>query len=145
MAKKATSKSGEGESIQGYFRKIFRENPKLLRTRSNQELLDRWKADHPWEEEVPKAVKNGLSNLKSVLRSKKRGRKKKKAETDVASQTGLAQVAKATPRKLSALEQLEEQIDDCLMAARRVGDPSLEKVVHHLRAARNGVVWQLGQ
>ena len=53
MAKKATSKSGEGESIQGYFRKIFRENPKLLRTRSNQELLDRWKADHPWEEEVP--------------------------------------------------------------------------------------------
>jgi hypothetical protein len=38
-----TPAQGE-ESIAGYFRKVFRENPKLLRSRSNEELLRRWLA-----------------------------------------------------------------------------------------------------
>src|SRR6266849_2253867 len=62
----------EGESISGYFRKIFEENPKLLKGRSNEELLKRWLADHPGQKEVPEKVKNNLANVKSVLRKKKR-------------------------------------------------------------------------
>jgi hypothetical protein len=36
-----------GESVSAYFRKSFDENPKLLKGRSNDELLKRWLADHP--------------------------------------------------------------------------------------------------
>ena len=68
MAKKATppeteSPKGDGESIQGYFRRIFKEKPKLLRERSNKPLLDRWLADHPGEKEVPKSrqIRTGQS------------------------------------------------------------------------------------
>ena len=50
MAKKA---GGQGESIGGYFRKLFVDNPKLLRTRSNSHVLGRWLEDHPGHREVP--------------------------------------------------------------------------------------------
>jgi hypothetical protein len=36
-----------GENVSGFFRQIFKENPKLLNERSNDELLRRWLADHP--------------------------------------------------------------------------------------------------
>src|SRR3954471_7762580 len=70
---------GQGESVMGYFRKIFDENPKLLKVRSNEELFTRWLADHPGESVVPERVKNGLANLKSLLRKtkSKRGPKPK--------------------------------------------------------------------
>ena len=43
MAKKAGPKgSAEGESTQGYFIRILKENPQLLKGRSNEELLTRW-------------------------------------------------------------------------------------------------------
>ena len=48
MAKKATGDAtdsqGKGETVSGYFRKVFAENPKLLHSRSNSELLKRWLA-----------------------------------------------------------------------------------------------------
>lgn len=132
MAKKAQ----DGESIAGYFKKIFLENPKLLKKRSNAEILDRWLADHPDEKEVPLAVKNGLANTKSVLRSKKRRRKKTKAEGPAAP------VATAPRSSIRSLEALEAQIDDALMVARKMD--GLEEVVDMLRRARNKVVWQLG-
>jgi hypothetical protein len=72
MAKKnkpaAQAPSNDGESIAGYFRKIFAETPKLLKTRSNTKLLERWLADHPGEKKVPDSVKTSLSNIKSVFR-----------------------------------------------------------------------------
>ena len=37
---KAKAKGSE-ETVAGYFRKVFKENPKLLHGRSNQEVLDR--------------------------------------------------------------------------------------------------------
>ena len=57
-----------GENISGYFRQVFKENPKWLEGRSNDEVLARWLKDHPGEKEVPKRVKQNLSNVKSVLR-----------------------------------------------------------------------------
>src|SRR5262249_5848463 len=73
-----------GESIQGYFRQVIKENPKLLKERSNEELYRRWLADHPGHDEVPDRVKSGLQNLKSMLRKKlkKRGRPKKAGQPE---------------------------------------------------------------
>src|SRR5437868_3087363 len=68
------------DSIAGYFRKVFQENPKLLKGRSNDKLLERWLEDHQAYKEVPSDVKSSLANIKSVLRHKKRKRKKDKMD-----------------------------------------------------------------
>jgi two-component sensor histidine kinase len=125
----------DGETISGYFRAIFRENPKLLKTRSNQELLDRWLKDHPGQKEVPHRVKQNLANIKSVLR--KKGRKRKS-------------VANGAPRPVAAprshdLEGLEENIDGCLSQAKMLDREGLDSIINLLRRARNEVVWKLGQ
>jgi hypothetical protein len=136
-----------GETIAGYFRKIFAKKPSLLKGRSNDELLKQWLADHPQEKEVPRNVKAGLQNVKSVLRS--RGRKGKQAaqakEARAASQTAAETkpVRNATP--LSKLEALEEHIDECLTLAKIIDRDTLHDVIHHLRRARNLVVWQTGE
>jgi hypothetical protein len=54
-----------GETTSGYFRRVFKENPKLLVSRSNDELLRRWLADHPGHKTVPPNVQNHLSHVKS--------------------------------------------------------------------------------
>jgi hypothetical protein len=146
MAKKskpaAQAPSSYGESIAGYFRKIFAETPKLLKTRSNAKLLERWLADHPGEKKVSDTVKSRLSNIKSILRSKKRKRRKAKAAAEIAA--GPVVVGVKAP-KASVLETLEERIDDCLTAARNLDNDGLEEVIRLLRKARNAVVWKLGQ
>jgi len=147
MAKKRKpappSPSNNGESIAGYFRKVFAETPKLLKTRSNAKLLERWLVDHPDEKKVPDSVKSSLSNIKSVLRSKKRKRRKAKAAAaEIAA--GPVVVAVKQP-KPSVLETLEERIDDCLTDARNLDKEGLEDVIRLLRKARNAVVWKLGQ
>ena len=147
MAKKSKSAaqtpSNNGESIAGYFRKVFAETPKLLKTRSNAKLLERWLADHPGEKKVPDSVKTSLSNIKSVLRSKKRKRRTAKA---TAAEIAASPVAVAVKKpKTTILETLEEQIDDCLTAARNLDKDGLEEGIRLRRKARNAVVWQIGQ
>ena len=44
MARKSNT---GGESIAGYFRKVFEDNPGWLKERSNDKLLQKWLADHP--------------------------------------------------------------------------------------------------
>jgi hypothetical protein len=142
MAKKSTNseQAPPAENISAYFRRVFHENPKLLKGRSNEELLKRWLAEHPGQTEVPKSVKNGLQNIKSILRSK--GRKRKAAKA-AAAPIGKEQPRPA-PRK-GHLEQLEEKIDEVLTLARSFEHEGLESVVNHLRRARNEVVWKLGE
>jgi len=142
MAKKRTTnqEAAPAENISAYFRRVFHENPKLLKGRSNEELLKRWLADHPGEKEVPKSVKNGLQNVKGILRSK--GRKRK------AARAAAAPVRKESPRpspRKGHLEQLEERIDEVLTLARSFEQEGLESVVIHLRRARNEVVWKMGE
>jgi hypothetical protein len=48
-------------------------------------------------------------------------------------------------RSSSRLEHLEEQIDECLTAARSLDREGQEHVIRLLRQARNEVVWKLGQ
>src|SRR6266568_3842966 len=65
-------KADKGVSIQGYSRPIFHQNSKLLKQRGDDALYERWLKDHPGEKEVPDKVRQGLSNLKSVLRAKQK-------------------------------------------------------------------------
>jgi len=134
-----TAGRGEGESVAGYFRKVFKESPRLLKKRSNDELFKRWLADHPGHTEVPKQVRTGLQNIKSVLRQE-RG-KKKHARAEQASTA-----APPAQRRVSAkgLEQLEEHIDECLALAKHTDREALGDVIALLRRARNVVVVKLG-
>jgi hypothetical protein len=134
MPKKRADK---GESIQGYFRPIFQENPKLLKQRSNAALYERWLKDHPGEKEVPERVRQSLSNLKLVLRAKhkRRGRLRKQA-LDAA----IPGAVKPPARKAMGLEHLELQIDEALVTARALDAEGLDEVIRMLRTARNRVI-----
>src|SRR6266850_6317938 len=72
MPKAKANAKASAETVSGYFRRLFQENPKLLDGRSNEELLGRWLKDHPGEKEVPERIKNSLANVKSVLRTRER-------------------------------------------------------------------------
>src|SRR2546421_603109 len=99
----------------GYFRRIYKENPKLLKVRSNEEMFRRWLADHPEHAEVPEKVKSGLANLKSMMRNaKKKKRAKRKEEAKAAAATPHGNGAPVLHISVAKLEALEQQIDDCL-------------------------------
>jgi hypothetical protein len=136
MAKKRGRRSS-GESVSGYFRKILEGRPDLINGSTNKDLLERWLRDHPEFSEVPKNVKFNLANLKSLLR--KRMRQGKLASARTAS--GMA--ASTAPRH--KLESLEEQIDDCISAAKNLDRDGLAEVIHWLKRARNQIVWKLGE
>ena len=134
-----------GETTSGYFRRVFQENPHLLSTRSNDELLARWLADHSGEKEVPPNVKKHMTKIKGVLRHKGRNKLGKPTPVEQAA----AVPAVSTPPKPTrvapkGLEALEEQIDDCLTVAKHMDREGLDDVIRLLRNARNGVVWKLG-
>jgi hypothetical protein len=134
-----------GDTVAGYFRRVFAENPKLLKGRSNEEVLRRWLADHPGHSDVPQSVKNSLSNIKSVLRRRRRKRQGAKAAPEAGGAE--AQQPQAAKRAVSArsLETLEEQIDEVLTLAKGLDREGLSDVIHMLRRARNQVVWKLGE
>jgi hypothetical protein len=142
MAKKATK--GDGDSVAGYFKEVFKENLKLLKTRSNDEVLKRWLADHPGHKEVPTRIKANLANVKSVLRKqiRKKGGRKKLQAAEMAADHGKA--PPSVPAKV--LETLEFQIDNCLTEVRGLKqDIALANVISSLRRARNEIVWMLGE
>jgi hypothetical protein len=146
-AAQAPAPGGEGETTSGYFRRIIRENPKLLKKGSNAALLERWLKDHPGEKEVPKNVQAILHNLKSFLRKRRRQLRADKAQTapDAVAATAPASSAPAAPRRTEkGLAQLEDQIDDCLASARGLDREGLSGVIELLRRARNQVVRQAG-
>jgi hypothetical protein len=140
------TRGGNDESVTGYFRRIFLENPKLLKTRSNDEMLRRWLADHPGETEVPNRVKVGMANAKSDLRKRLRKRSQRKALLAEANALATAvKPARPAPTTIHKLEILEEEIDDCLSLAKSIDRTTLEDVIKLLHHARNRVVWKLGQ
>lgn len=148
MAKAKGEKQDEGktngeETVAGYFRRVFDEDPKLLDSRSNDELLKRWLTDHPGETEVPERVRQNLSNVKSVLRKGLRKSGKKKQARDAAA--GLPPPPAAERRATDALANLEEHIDEALTIAKMIDREGLQSVISLLRRARNEVVWKQGQ
>ncbi len=136
--------NGQGETVAGYFRKVFEENPGWLESRSNDALFARWLKDHPGETAVPEKVRQNLSNVKSVLRKKLRSKpSKSKKQNRPAEPTGT--IADAPRRRVRGLDALEEQIDECLTLAKNLDREGLINVISLLRRARNEVVWKMGE
>jgi hypothetical protein len=145
MAKKAAAKAeAQGESVQGYFKRILKENPRLLKGRSNEELLNHWQADHPGEK-LSNSIKAGLQNAKSALRSKRRKRRAAKAQNGQQHAAGATHPLAKPRNPPHKLAVLEEQIDDCLSLAKHLDREGLGDVIKLLRGARNKVVWTMGQ
>jgi hypothetical protein len=136
-----------GENVSAYFRQVFKENPKLLKTPSNDDVYQRWLDDHPGEQEVPTKVKQILSFVKSTLRKKRR---KKRVHLQAASPVAEAVLPPGESMSSAAstvgqdLQALEESIDECLMKAKTLGREGLASVIGHLRSARNEIVLKHG-
>lgn len=139
MAKAKGGRPNNDESVSGYFRKVFQENPKLLKSRSNAEVLERWLKDHPGATEVPKSVKQSLSNVKSIVRGKRRRRLRREDSERPAT------AASPSRRPLKGLEQIEALIDDTMSLAKALDRDDLSDVIQLLRQARNAVVWKQGE
>ena len=128
-----------GESVSGYFRKIFLDRPELLNSKSNDELIKRWKVDHGTSQ-VPGSVRSNLANLKSQLR------KRQRMGLPLSGQAAGQRAAVRAPAAANyGLEALEEHIDDSLTMARSLDRTGLDDVINLLRRARNKVVWKLGE
>jgi hypothetical protein len=127
------------ESVSGYFRKIFQNRPELLNSKSNEELIQRWKSDHGTNQ-VPNSVRSNLANLKSQLR------KRQRLGLPLGAQAATPR-ADMGPRRAGnhGLEALEEHIDDSLTMAKNLDRTGLGGVITLLRRARNQVVWKLGE
>ena len=135
-----------GGSMSSYFRTVFQEKPEWLRQKSNDEVIARYRGDHNMaaDADVGKSVKQTMANVKSILRKASRqgadGRRSKatsRVPTD--AMANYVRTGKAT------LENLEELIDECLVAAKGLDREGLDSVIRLLRHARNTVVWKLGQ
>jgi len=145
-AEESSPDTSDGGSVMGYFREIYRANPKLLKVRSNEEVYRRWLADHPDYSEVPEKIKNGLANLKSLMRKNKPKRTYNKSKGE-AKFPAAATPSNGTPTlhvSVSKLEGLEQQIDDCIVLAKNLDREGLENVIRSLRRARNEIVIRLG-
>ena len=142
----------KAEGVAPYFRKIFNTHRKLLRTRSNEQVLKMWEEDHPQYNGIPDNVKTGLANVKSVMRSKLHKRGGRPPASAAASPQGTTTaVAKphttpllSTDAADSGLEKLEIMIDECMTFAHELDIKGLDNVIHALRIARRKVVWKLG-
>ena len=134
-----------GESIAGYFRRLFKENPHYLKERSNEPLLRRWLDDHPGFDTVPDNVKVGLQNVKGVLRRKLAERKGRRQAAAAAESPQAGQASPRAGRRAPSreLEALEERIDDCLTLAKSLDREGLAEIIEVLRQARNEVVRRL--
>jgi hypothetical protein len=80
-----------------------------------------------------------------VERGKKRKKEARHAEEYQVIEHGMKPTVARVPTGSSKLEQLEQHIDECLIEARLLDKERLEEVIHHLRKARNPVVWKIGQ
>src|SRR5439155_10630687 len=99
-------KKGAGESISGYFRQLFRNNPELLDHGKNDAILAQWQSDHPGQA-VTDSVKNNMSNVKSHVRKEfgKVKRRRRKGKRGAAAANGNAAPKVRTP--IAHLERLE--------------------------------------
>jgi hypothetical protein len=123
---------------------MIEERPELLDAEgSNAILMEAWDRAHP--NQTPnerKRAQQNLANLKSLLRRKRKqrrgGRPKAVVVLETNNQPKVANVSRPH------LELLEENIDDCLILAKRLEPTSLASVIKKLRSARNEVVWMIG-
>ena len=112
-----------------------------MKEKSNDLILAQYREDHGLAPDgnVRLKIRNNLSNIKSVLR-KERG---------MGAYAGRKARALAKTNSLSGsmtqrLEDLEEQIDECMIKAIAISAETMDPVIRLLRKARREVVWKLG-
>jgi hypothetical protein len=150
VAKKAATqqRSGQGkgpkeggETVSGYFRRVFKENPRLLKERSNDELFRRWLADHPGSSTVPDKVKTSLQSVKNVLRARLKARKAERQARAGAGPGPHTTAQEAAARRLGGGRAGDRRLPRHGLAIDREG---LREVIALLRQARNVVVRRAG-
>jgi hypothetical protein len=129
------------ENISQYWRQYFGAHPRLLRVRSNEAALAQWKADHPKATEIPPRVINGLTNVKSLLRKKRRKGKYGHPRNEALSANGSASTIRAVKVPSKLLEALEDELDKCL--ALITGHEGLGTVVQVLKHARRLAIMKM--
>jgi hypothetical protein len=137
---------GKAQSFASVIRGYYEENPDWLEGPSNQALIERYLADHKGESWTKKH-QQGAANEKTKLRKKAglvRRRRRKGRSAAVNSGAGDSRMTRVRT-SIGALEQLELHIDECLSLAVKQNHPTLEGVVKHLRVARRGVAWAMGE
>ncbi len=122
----------------GYFRDQFEKHPEWAVATTNKDLVEQWRVDHPGKQ-MSQSDKQAMANVKSSLRHRKRGGKKRGAKlhrmlTAAGQRTGV-----------SNMVGLEIRIDDCLSLARQMDAEGLHNVISNLRKARNEVVLKSSQ
>src|SRR5208283_4346736 len=134
-------------SLTSIFRAIYEADPSLLALPTNDDIYIRYKVKTG--KDVDAKAKQVNANLKSILRkqhgvSKGSNGKPAAAKKRVGRPAGTtAMVKAAAPVKvvvhapISKLEQLEENIDECLTFAKNLDRVGLTSVINNLRRARN--------
>jgi hypothetical protein len=135
---------GDTESVHSYFRRYYEQNPRQLNIRSNKKAFRAWLDDHPEYDEIPPRVRNAVSNVKNLMRQKRKKQKSKTTSAPVAAQAGNGTARPASALSPRVLQTLEEQIDQCLAMAKSVDPEGLGEVIQSLRKARNEVVVKQG-
>ena len=137
---------GKAQSFASIIRGYFEENPEWLEGPSNQALIERYEKDHPGDRWT-KRHQQGAANEKTKLRKKmglvcrRRRRGRAAAAANAASESRVTRVRTST----GALEQLELLLDESVSLAVRQNNPALDGVIKHLRVARRGVAWAMGE
>jgi hypothetical protein len=136
-----TAKRGPTGVHAPFFRDVFTSNPKLLKSRSNEQVRSIWLAANPGKQEMPPNVVAAMSAVKSNMRSKARTRRTK---DEIASELAVGRTKEESLD--TGLEKLEELIDESIQFARTLDKKlRLERVVEALLKARRRVVWKLGE
>jgi hypothetical protein len=136
----------EAPSRSSVFTRYFTEDKDLLRQPGFDKIAEMYKADFP-DRPFSDKERQIAANIKSKLRKEYKIRRRRRRGRAAAAATG-GSVGGAAPRLtrgIGSLHQLEAQIDDCLVQARRLGREDLEDVVKHLHRARNLVIVRLGE
>lgn len=132
-------------SMSSIFRDIFEENHDLLRVSSFEGVAEAYEAKFPGKKftERERAL---AANIKGLLRKKHGipGGRRKARRAKLASAGGVAVVQVRGGRTAPSLLKLEDMVDECMIAAKRVDPAGLEGVIKHLRAARNKIIHMQG-
>jgi hypothetical protein len=118
-------------------------DPEWLERPSNQALIERYSDDFPGEQWTKKH-QQAAANEKTKMR-RKTGLVRRR-RTRGAAPTGAGPLGITRARTLmNALEHLELLVDDCLSLAIRQSNSNLDGVIKHLRVARRGIAWAMGE
>jgi hypothetical protein len=138
------AKTKEKESLSGYFRRQFEAHHDWLEAGTNADVIEQWKQDNSGQN-YTKKIGQTLANIKSQMRKKYGLIKRRRRRRGRPVEAGAEAAVKRPRTPVAVLERLEGLIDECLSYARSQTLEGFDEVINHLRRARNGVVWKLGQ